>query len=225
MYEIPKNTLTTFTRFFGNFCNIEEKFVVIRAFQFEIEKLIDKENEVLQDIQAEYDQDPMLFDRKLFFGKVFKNNLRYATVISLVTLLEIELQNYCIELQRALSLKIKYDEFKGSILAQFKTYTSKLANLNIEFENQLWSNLRDVVELRNCIIHFDGYVEDWYGRKFNRVASIENLTKKFSSIEIDDREIIILDKNACKDCIDIVEKFIKHIYECTFIKFPEKEGV
>lgn len=208
-------------RFFGNLCNADDKLEEIRAFLDEIEKLIAKEKKLLPKWKVEYEDDPTLYNKKFHFDFTLTRNLRLSVIISIVTLLEIELHTYCKELQRNLSINVNYSEFKGSILDQFKIYSNKLAGLEIDFESQVWQSVKEVVELRNCIVHYDGFIEDFYGRKFSRHNSIKNLSKKFSSIQIEDNDLIVLDEIACRECINIIEKFVNMIYERAFQKFPK----
>ena len=214
------STITPNLTFFGNHCNAIDKLQVIRAFHSEIESLISEKNSSLQKIEVEFDQDRKLYEQKFHFEHTLKPNLRDAVIVGLTTFLEIELQNFCKDLQLALSLKVKHDDLKGSILDQFRIYT-QLAELNIDFGSSCWQSVREVVELRNCIVHYSGWIEDWYGRKFNRANSIENLSKKFNSIQIDERGLISLNEQACEECIAIIDSFITAIYDSALQKFPK----
>lgn len=212
--------LTTNTLFFGNLCDTDLQLEEIGVFQKEIEKLIIEENIKLQQLNVEYEQNPQLYNKKFHFEHTLTTNLRNSVIISLVIFLESELQNFCSALHKVLMLKVTYSEFKGSILDQFKTYI-KLAGLEIDFESQIWQSLKEVVELRNCIVHYSGWLEDWHGRKFNRSNSIESLSKKFNSIQIDENKLVVLDKKACEDCILIIKNFIDMIYKCALLKLPK----
>ncbi len=137
-------------------------------------------------------------------------------IIALVTFLETELYSYLRGLHNRLDLEIGYNELKGTFLDQFKTYVTKVVMLEIEFESRLWQSLKELVELRNCIVHFDANLEDTHGRKFSRSSLIISLSKKFDSIKIDEKyNYFYLEKSACEKSIKLVSVFIQMIYSKT----------
>lgn len=222
LQAINSTQLDNHTRFFGNLCNADDKLEEIKYYHSELELLIKREKDKLAGIDVNFESNPDLYNKKFHFEHTLSNNLRASIIISLVTFLEIELQNFCSDLQIACSLEVKYNDFKGTIVEQFKIYTNKIALLQINLGSTLYQTIKEVIELRNCIVHYEGQIENFYGRKFNRSESIQNITKKFPSIKIEDNDFITLDANACIECISIVEKFIDMIYNCVLEKFPNK---
>lgn len=216
------SSITPHTKFFGNLCNADYKLEEIRAFHDEIEKLIITENKKLEVQKIEYEENPELYGKKFHFGFTLSRNLRNSIIISLITFLEIELQNFCAELKRSLKLSVSHNEFKGTIFEQFKIYSNKLAFLGLDFQSQNWQSVKELVELRNCIVHYDGFIEDWYGRKFSRAQLIENLIKKYSFVQIKDNDLIELDEDACEQCIAIIKEFTDIIYNQALLKFPKE---
>ena len=174
--------LSNHTRFFGSLCEADDKIDEIVHFHSELESLINKEKTVLGDVNVEYDDNPELYNRKFHFDNTLEQNLRMSIIVNLVTFLEVELQNFCSNLQTALNLKIKYNEIKGTILEQFKTYTNKVGDLEIDFSSSTYQRVKNIIELRNCIVHYEGIIENFYGRKFNRSEAIKKLAKEISSI-------------------------------------------
>ncbi len=214
--------LDNHTRFFGNFCNAEDKIEEIEYFHSELESLISNEKIKLESIDVEYNTNPSLYKRKFHFGNTLAKNLRASVVVSLATFLEVELQNYCCDLQTALSLQVNYNDFKGTILEQFRTYTNKIAFLSIDFSSSKYQKVKNLIELRNCIVHYEGQIENWYGRRFNRLESIQNLAKAIPSISIEETEFISINADACRDFISIIKEFIDMIYESALEKFSNK---
>jgi hypothetical protein len=215
--------MTNHLRFFGSFCDASFKLEEIKAFHHEFESQIENENLKLNKIKIEYDNDPALYNKKYHYENTLAGNLRGSVIISLVTFLEIELQHFCSNLQSAFSINVSYGELKGTTLEQFKIYSKKLCLLDLDFESVEWQSVKEVVELRNCIVHHDSIIEDFYGRRFNRVESIQNLSKKFNSIQITEG-FVQLKKDSCFQCISIVETFINMIYNCVLRKFPDEKG-
>lgn len=120
-------------------------------------------------------------------------------------------------------VRIKHSSFKGTILEQFKLYINEVVFINFDLNKNGWKALSEIIELRNCIVHHDNNLEDWYGRKFNKKESIKNLSKKINSIEVDeDFNNIILHENSCTDCIAIVEEFFDNLYKFTLKSYPRE---
>ena len=143
--------LNNHTRFFGNYCNADNNIEEIEFFHLELELLIKHEKSKLEVIQVEYEDNPILYNRKHHFENTLEQNLRSSVIINLVTFLEVELQNYCCDLKTALNLQVRYIDFKGTVLEQFKIYVNKIAFLNIDFSSSKFEKVKQLLELRNCI--------------------------------------------------------------------------
>lgn len=215
--------MTQRLRFIGNRISASEKIEEIRVFQDEIDALITEKNNSLKKIDSKIFNNEKVENQIFHFAHTLNRNHRAAVIISLVTFLEMELQNFCLDLQFCTTLKLSYTELKGTILEQFKTYVNKLAELNIDFGTDIWQSVKEVVEMRNCLVHYNGQIEDCYGRQFSRTDSIKRLSKRFSSVQIEESGFILLDKESCDECISIVEKFINIIYESALQRFPKDQ--
>lgn len=209
--------------FFGSLCNADDKMEAIAAFHNQMRDLVLKEKSNFKEVEIEYEDDPELYDKKFHLNFTLESQIRNSTVTSLITFLEIELQQFCITVQRSLALQVSYNDLKGTTLDQFKTYTNKIGELNIDFSADTWQSIKELVELRNCIVHYDAQIEDWYGRKFSRTKSIENLSQKFNFIHIKDSGYIELTDEAGSKCISIVKDFIDLIYKAALKRFPKNE--
>lgn len=209
-----------YTRFFGNLTNADYKLQSMLELTKLFEKIIEERRLKLAE-EEHYDENPELFGKESFFTETYIRTLRYSIIINLITFLEIELHSYCTELRKSLDIKIKHTEIKGNILEQFKAFTNKVCALGIEFGTQNWKRLKELTELRNCIVHYDGQVEDWYGRKFSRVELIERLGTKFEFVRILENQFIELNEDAGVESISIVQEFISYIYEVSLKTFPK----
>ena len=126
-------------------------------------------------------------------------------------------------IKRIKKIGIKHNSFKGTILEQFKIYINDVAYLNFDLNQNNWKILSEIIELRNCIVHHDSNLEDWYGRKFSKTESIKNLSKKITSIEVDEEfNNVILYENSCNECIEIVEIFFDNLYRFTLKQYPRE---
>lgn len=213
--------LDNHTRFFGNLCNADDKIEEIEYFHSELEVLIEQEKSKLEGVQVDFDNNPVQYNKKFHFEYTLEQSLRTAVIIKLVTFLEVELQNYCCDLQTALNLQVKYNDFKGTVLEQFKTYANKIALLTIDFSSSKYEKVKQLIELRNCIVHYEGQIENFYGRKFNRSETLHTLARQMPSIKIKDNDFVFLEKDACRNCLSIIKEFVDMIYNSALDKFPK----
>lgn len=215
------NKLDNYTRFFGGHCQFLDMIEEVKFFNSEIEHLIELEKENFVNVEVDYINNETLSTKKYHFDNTLVRNLRESVIINLVRIIEKELQILSNELHTALSLSIKYSDLKGTVLEQFKLYSIKIACLNFDFNSIEWLMINEIVELRNCIVHYDAWIEDFYGRTFNRVNSINNLSKRVKSIKIDERGFVELGEGSSNECIDITEKFFYNIYKSLLERFPK----
>lgn len=211
------------TQVFGNFCNFTDRFSELKIYSEELEKIIDSEAEKYRNERENFELGTIEFDRQFhFLNDTFSRNLRTSVIVSLVTIIENELHNFCNMIRRMKGITVKHNLFKGTILEQFKIYINEVVFLNFDFGIIEWKILSEIIELRNCIVHHDSNLEDWYGRKFSKVESIKNLSRKINSIEIDESSNnVILHENSCKECIEIVEIFFDNLYRFTLKLYPK----
>ena len=215
--------LDNYTRFFGNFCNADHNLEEIKYYHSELELLIGQQKNMLMLIEVDLESNPDLYNKKFHFEHTISQNLRNSVIVRLVTFLEIEVQSFCVNLQSAYSLEVNYKDFKGTILEQFEIYTNKICSLEIDFSSSVYETIKEIIELRNCIVHYDRRIEDFYDKKFNKVELIQSISRKIPSVTIKDNGFIELDFNACNEIILIVEKFIKMIYSCIREKLPNDQ--
>nr|WP_295924652.1 hypothetical protein [uncultured Dyadobacter sp.] len=215
--------ISTHLTFYGNLCDLDQRIQDLKGYYGEINQLIESKKATLALIQVGYHQNTELYNRKLLFENIVEANLRSSVIVSLVTLLEVELQRICNAFKKSLSLKISHSDFKGTIIDQFKLYLTKVVMINYNFGTTEFESIREIIELRNCLVHYEGVIEDFYGRKFDRVKTLKDLNRKFSSIQVIDDEYVYLDKEASLNCINVVEEFLRHIYLTILKFFPEND--
>jgi hypothetical protein len=215
--------ISTYLTFYGNLCDLDQRIEDLKGYYGEVNQLIENKKATLALIQVDYHHNTELFNRKLLFENIIEANLRSSVIVSLVSLLEVELQRICNAFKKSLLLKISHSDFKGTIIDQFKIYLTKVVMISYNFGATEFESIREIIELRNCLVHYEGVIEDFYGRKFDRVKTLKNLNQKFSSIQVIDDEYVYLDKEACLNCINVVERFLHEIYLAILKSFPQNE--
>lgn len=215
--------LDSHTEIFGNLCNFTDRFNELKIYSKELAKIIEDETLKYVSDKEQYDIKTEEFDRKFHFvNDTFKRNLRTSIIVSLVTIMENELHQFCNMMKRIDNINIKHNTFKGTILEQFKIYINDVVDLRFELSKNNWKLINEIIELRNCIVHHDSNLEDWYGRKFAKIEVIRNLSQAIPSIIIDEESSnIILGDGSCSECITVVESFFNNLYKHTLLLYPK----
>lgn len=141
-----------------------------------------------------------------------------ASFLSLIILLENEIDNYCKDFRKYKELSIDYNDFKGDLLEKFKIFSSKLLKSDFNFQKTLWQDIIGLYEIRNLLVHKRGCVSDFGKRK-----TVEGFIARNKSFEISNDEIIYISHQACLDSIKIVETFFVEITDFALRIFPEKQ--
>jgi len=202
------NKISSNTRIIGNSSSADYELDTILNYGIILEELIQKEKSRNDVLQLSEDEN----DRSFYLNNTITRNLRYSIIISLVTFLEIQFLNFCKMLSKIYELKIMPTDIKGSSLYQFKFYTTKVIDIGFDYSTHLWQEVTELVELRNCIVHYDGQIEDWHGRKFSRSSIISNIEKKHEFLFLEESSHISLSKDSHTHYNKTLKSFIEEIY-------------
>lgn len=201
--------------FFGNHVDFSMQLNEVKAFLNEFQKYIEATNHHLRiDDIKEYDIES-LDDLKYYFEHTHGDILRRSTVISLVTLLELKIGEYCDEYQKHLKARIRIKDLRGDFLRRFKTYSLKVLDSTFDFQSSLWHYIVGFYEIRNCFVHNGGSLNN-YGKR----PTIENFISGNKLFEITASDHIDVTFDGCIEAIEKIEHFFVIITEIAFDQFP-----
>ncbi|MDN3699604.1 hypothetical protein QWY97_20050 [Vibrio cortegadensis] len=134
-------------------------------------------------------------------------------VLSVVIILEQQFSYFCTSLQNYTSQKLKWNDLKGSALERFIKYNHDVCGLDKPSCNELLQDLKGVIELRNCVIHNNSFLNG-----FSKSRVVEQLTKRVDGLEIKNN-FIRLNQDACKKITSIIFNFLRAWYQSAINKF------
>ena len=201
--------------FYGNYVSVSMRLEELESYHIEFQKYIEVTNRHLQSNQIVGYDDETLENLKYHYEYSYADLLMRSTIISLTTILEIEIRSFCEDYQKHLNKKIRIKDLNGDLLYRFKTFSKKVINLNFNFQSEIWQYISGIYEVRNCLVHNLGSVENFGKRKV-----IEAFISKQKSFKISESEHITLSYKACLEAIKKVEYFFVSITEIAFDKFP-----
>jgi len=193
--------------FFGDFVDISMRLSDLEGLLNETDKYF--KNRIKDRKSENY------LDFREYEIEKFPDIQRISFLIVLVMLIEIQIKSYCNNLYRFRVSPIKLNKLRGSIIEQFLVYVEKLAGYDFAFEEGILDRIREIIELRNCFVHADGYLKE-----FNRREQIKNLSRKVNGIIIANG-YVELSSESCLEFIKIVRKFFDIIYNKALELFPK----
>jgi hypothetical protein len=202
--------------FFGNSVEFSGQVEELKSYLNEVHKFIEVTHLHLQNDKIKGYDSNTLETLKYHYEYTHGDILRKSILISTIILLESGIDIYCKDFQERQKLKVGYKDLKGDLLDRFKFYSLKVLNSNFDFKSRLWQDIGALYEIRNCLIHNNGSLENFGKRKV-----IEEFTKRNQSFEITDNDFIEITHQACIFSLDTVDKFHDAITRFAFEIYPD----
>jgi len=203
--------------FFGNMVGVDMQLDELKVYLNEVHSFIKITHINLQSDKVKGLDTDTLENLKYHFEHTQGEILRKSIIISIVILLEAEIDTYCQDFKKYKNLAIGFRDFKGDLLDKFKTFLTKILYTDFDFQGTLWQNIVGLYEIRNSLVHNCGLVSD-----FGKRRTVENFVQRNQAFEIDDNERICISHQACVDSIRILETFFNEITKFALTVFPDK---
>lgn len=214
---VKTGKITSETYFFGNRVCYGMILDDLRLYLKELSKFLDNRSRRLERksrLQTGYDfeQEAYLLAYQDFFPRVLHDSF----LVSLVSLLEQEIDDYCTDLQRLLVLKLRWTELKGSFLERCKKYTLEVAHLPVIIDSKLWDDIQALVEVRNAIVHSSGILD-----KSSRAKTILQLSERYPSLSILSG-CICPSVTFCNQMVNVVYNFLEVLTRTAYEYFKPR---
>jgi len=125
---------------------------------------------------------------------------RNSFLVSCCSYLEERLFYFCEDLRDKHNLPLKVSDLKGNALERVKKYFTKLGKIDIP-DN--WEEILSISNIRNCIIHNEGRIDD---------RKIQDYIDGRSDIKYDKGKKIMLDKEYCVHVLDSIRTLFEALY-------------
>jgi hypothetical protein len=142
-----------------------------------------------------------------FFAQPFPTILHSSITVSVVMLLEQELRGIAQALHSSLKLQLGLRDISGTVVYRFRKYILGVARLSLRLGDDAWQDVNGIVELRNCIVHANGYLPD-----FNVRSCIEQLSGRHPEIKISD-DSVALSRDSSVVIVGLIRVFLASIYD------------
>lgn len=130
---------------------------------------------------------------------------RYSAILASYAYLENSMNKLCKAYHKSMGLLLSPSEISGSGIVKFRTYLEKLACVDFKAINTEWSHLKDLGQIRNCIMHAEG---DANLIKNRDLIDLINRDPGLSYIE---ESLITVEASYILKSIDAIEGLLLHL--------------
>lgn len=106
------------------------------------------------------------------FEVYFPNLQRRSALITLYSFFEHELDKLCERLRKHENLKVKVTDMADTSVKRSVTYLGKVVGVDGNQQSHIWSEIQDIRQIRNLVVHSDGRLFDDAGTKKKKEDAI-----------------------------------------------------
>jgi hypothetical protein len=111
------------------------------------------------------------WDLAALFEEYFPSLQRRSALLTVCSYFEHELDQLCLLYQSEKSFRLALSDLHGSGIDRAASYLEKVAGLNLHKASPVWSNIKNIQTIRNCIVHRGGRLLDREGNPEKKTAS------------------------------------------------------
>lgn len=176
--------------------------------------------------EEEEEEDSHLMQRVMFFTSdryrysiEFPNILRTSVFLSLYSFLENQLVVLCKQIQSRKRISLSVNDLNDSGIEKASKYLKKVVGIDFPDNTKEWTYIKQCNQLRNCIVHNGGIVNEENKKLLNAIATIPSVKAEYNLLE----KGIKLEKEFCLDFIMNIESLWKQLgneYLSVLYPFP-----
>jgi len=156
-------------------------------------------------------------EAEYLYGALYASDVHQAVIIGCVIFLERQIRWFARGLNVGLGLGLGLGDLSGSLLERFRKYCEKVARLDLGLDDLEWQNMRGVVEIRNCLVHCSGKLDE-----FSKRSEVIAFAKRHGTPRIKDSWVRV-EEETVKVVLKVLRAFVESIYKSALERFP-KEG-
>jgi hypothetical protein len=212
-------TLPPHLEFFGSMVDAKTELDVLKEYILHMDNSIQEARMACQtsDQEAPLSLESIADDYSDLLAEPFPRLLHTGIIISIVIFLENELNFLANSLRKTEKLRISINDLKGSFIEKFKKYCLHVAKFPFPVSDQNWEDLHGVLEIRNCLVHNNGFLGG-----FGKASTVRAFTKRHGTPNIDN-DWLAVNANTSLKVLEIVKIFVETFHEAALQKYPEEE--
>jgi len=190
----------------------QQKYVDLRRYAFDMEKLIDRQEQLeVKDLTPDDDildeQDRSEFwawHYPVHWDQVVRVFFRASTVITIVSFLEITLAQVCRDVRIVTMEQLSSSDLQGGAIEKSRKYLIRFGGFS-NVKNSLWGEIKNILGIRNALVHANGRIDNCRSPKKVRqlVAKGPGLSENIGSITIE--------KEYLEHCVECAGEFLSYL--------------
>lgn len=175
-----------------------------------IQKRLDEMSAGLSDDEAaflEYE----FSDEFYLIDDVFLPLFLQSSTISLFAFFESELTSLCKSLARSSSQAEVWNSLNGSGILKAKDYLKDHASVNFDPLNLYWANLNNMLLVRNCLAHANGYIDQMSSE--DKQARLRQIAASTNGLNIANNKHLLVEKRYLLERSADVRRFLIELSE------------
>lgn len=196
--------------FFGNLVGTDMALENLERFLTVVDEFLRK---TASRLAGKYDRFGM--DRSDAFADAFPEILYASVITAVVSFLELESRAFTDALQEACSSPLSARDLSGAWLERFRKYCEKIALLPLGLTDVEWEDVKGVVEVRNCLVHSGGWLQDFQGR-----SAVEAFARRHKLV-LSDADYLRADLRLAQVVLERIKAFIEQIYKAALERYPK----
>ena len=167
----------------------------------------------VEELESQNDTEDTPIDLQIAYFELqgfseLENTIFSSFFVMIYSYLESELTQYCHDLEKHAPKEQLWSDISGrqNILDRVKEYLTKVQKFDFPSNSPEWEKIRNFTNLRNCIVHNQGRLNDSF-KEEQREKLSQFIQGKNSKIKLQDDKCMI-DREFCSDALDTIRKFL-----------------
>ena len=205
---------SSFYEFFGHAVDADIQLALLREYSTAIHAFLKKAAEPDSDLPDALQA--IATDRAYLYEEVFPQVLHESFLITCVVFLERELRTIVEILRRITGTPLTFGDLSGSNAERFRTFCTKVCAFDPGLSNEQWQALTGLIEVRNCLVHSSGLLED-----FPKRAAVETFVRRSPDFKIEDGRLVVSEATSAR-AVAILTDFVETVFRAGTEKYPRE---
>jgi hypothetical protein len=143
--------------------------------------------------------------------KIFRKNFRESSLLSIYTVIEKSINRLCRYLCNTHEIEITLEDLNGKGIERAQLYLSKVCGIKLPFKSHEWEEVRKLNQIRNCISHAGGAIQD-----STSPGKIRNIIKNTKGLNIENDRELIVSQEYLENTVKLARSFFESLYAEAF---------
>ncbi|WP_339249087.1 hypothetical protein [Paenibacillus sp. FSL P2-0136] len=137
--------------------------------------------------------------------------LRNSLLVSIFSYFENQLVLLIKSIQINNNIELNLSDLRGTGVEKTQIYLRKICGVDISFDSKNWQYVKNAIQIRNCIVHNGGDIEE-----YSKKTELRRIIGKLENVFEGGNYIIVVNNKFCFEIIDVMELILLDLYKISF---------